>query len=307
MVNPQNGGDFYGEKCKIILLSLLIISVTIFAVNFPTPTALKYINDYTKTISEDIVEKIYYIGKELEEKTTAELTVVIIDSLEGLSVEEYANQLFRRWGIGKKDKDNGVLFLVALKDRRMRIEVGYGLEGAIPDGKAGRIRDEYIIPYFKEGDYTKGVYNGYLALAKEIAKEYQVELNELADKEPVGQKRLALPESVQEVLAIIFVLTIFFFAFWAIIYIVATIIQNIRDLILYKIFHRAPRSCYRPIKGRKLKRQLGKMYIFAISAKELIDGSAFSVFDSGSSSDSDSSDSAFGGGDSGGGGASGSW
>lgn len=109
--------------------------------------------------------------------------MVIIDTLQGLTVEDYAVELFRRWGIGQKGKDNGVLLLVAIKDREMRIEVGYGLEGAIPDGKAGRIRDEYIIPYFKEEDYSKGVYYGYLALAKEVAKEYNVELTFDVDAE----------------------------------------------------------------------------------------------------------------------------
>ncbi|AMW33405.1 uncharacterized protein SAMN04488510_10656 [Fervidobacterium changbaicum] len=163
-------------KRIFLIFSVIFVSSMLLAVDFPTPTPYKYINDYVGVVEQEYVQKIVSVGKELEDKTTAQVTAVIVDSLQGMSIEEYAVELFRRWGIGQKGKDNGVLLLVAIKDREMRIEVGYGLEGAIPDGKAGRIRDEYIIPYFKEGDYSKGVYYGYLALAREVAKEYNVEL-----------------------------------------------------------------------------------------------------------------------------------
>lgn len=163
-------------KRIFLIFSVIFVSSMLLAVDFPTPTPYKYINDYVGIVEQEYVQKIVSVGKELEDKTTAQVTAVIVDSLQGMSIEEYAVELFRRWGIGQKGKDNGVLLLVAIKDREMRIEVGYGLEGAIPDGKAGRIRDEYIIPYFKEGDYSKGVYYGYLALAREVAKEYNVEL-----------------------------------------------------------------------------------------------------------------------------------
>jgi len=170
-------GTFY------IILGLLFVSNVLLSVDFPKPTPYKYINDYVGVVEPEYVQKIIAVGKELEDKTSAQVTAVVIDSLQGMTIEEYAVELFRRWGIGQKGKDNGVLLLVAVNDRQMRIEVGYGLEGAIPDGKAGRIRDEYIIPYFKEGDYSKGIYYGYLALAKEVAKEYNVELTFDVDAE----------------------------------------------------------------------------------------------------------------------------
>jgi uncharacterized protein len=186
-----------------LILGLLFISNILLAVDFPKPTPYKYINDYVGVVEPEYVQKIISVGKELEDKTTAQVTAVIIDSLQGITIEEYAVELFRRWGIGQKGKDNGVLLLVAINDRQMRIEVGYGLEGAIPDGKAGRIRDEYIIPYFKEGDYSKGIYYGYLALAKEVAKEYNVELTFDVDTE--------LPKSssvdVDTIVIIIFIVT----------------------------------------------------------------------------------------------------
>jgi uncharacterized protein len=166
---------------KILFLILTALFVLSFSVEFPKPTQYKYVNDYVGVLNPETVEKIVAVGKELEKKTTAQVVVVVVPSLSGLTVEEYANQLFREWGIGQKEKNNGVLLLVAMSDRKVRIEVGYGLEGAIPDGKAGRILDEYVIPYFKEGEYDKGIYYGYLAIAKEVAREYGVEITGTSD------------------------------------------------------------------------------------------------------------------------------
>ena len=166
---------------KILFLILIALFVLSFSVEFPDPTPYKYVNDYVGVLDSETVEKIVAVGKELEKKTTAQVVVVVVPSLSGLTVEEYANRLFREWGIGQKEKNNGVLLLVAMSDRKVRIEVGYGLEGAIPDGKAGRILDEYVIPYFKEGEYDKGIYYGYLAIAKEVAREYGVEITGTSD------------------------------------------------------------------------------------------------------------------------------
>ena len=88
----------------------------------------------------------------------AQIVVVTVQSLGGQSIEEYATELFRKFGIGDKEKNNGVLLLCSTGDRLFRIEVGYGLEGRLTDGKTGRIQDEYIIPYLKENDYDGDVY-----------------------------------------------------------------------------------------------------------------------------------------------------
>lgn len=195
------------KRTFYLILGLLFISNVLLSVDFPKPTPYKYINDYVGVVEPEYVQKIISVGKELEDKTTAQVTAVIIDSLQGITIEEYAVELFRRWGIGQKGKDNGVLLLVAINDRQMRIEVGYGLEGAIPDGKAGRIRDEYIIPYFKEGNYSKGIYYGYLALAKEVAKEYNVELTFDVDAE-LPKSSSAYVETIVIVLIVIFIMLV---------------------------------------------------------------------------------------------------
>ncbi len=85
-------------------------------------------------------------------------------------MEEKAVELFERWGIGQKGKDNGLLLLVAVRERRLRIEVGYGLEGIITDARAGRVRDQYLLPHFKRGEYGRGLLLASAALAGELMR-----------------------------------------------------------------------------------------------------------------------------------------
>ena len=115
-------------------------------------------------------------NQELESKTGAQIVVVTIPSLEGQSLEEYATDLFRQWGIGDGEKDNGVLLLCAVEDRLFRVEVGYGLEGDLPDGKTGRMQDEYIIPLLQENQFDAGIKNGYNAFLQEVAAVYDVSI-----------------------------------------------------------------------------------------------------------------------------------
>lgn len=150
----------------------------------PAPTSgSAYVQDYAGVISGDAEGRIHNLGAQLRAKTKAHVTVVTVKSLDGSPVEEYALTLLRQWGVGDKTLNNGVVILVAVADRQSRIEVGYGLEGAIPDAKAGRIQDEYMIPYFQKGDYEQGILSGYQAVAAEVAKEYNVELR--TDAKPV--------------------------------------------------------------------------------------------------------------------------
>ncbi len=100
----------------------------------------------------------------LEEETSAEVAVVTLDSLDGYSIEDYSARLFQDWEIGKKEKDNGVLFILSLEHSDIRIEVGYGLEPVLTDGRVGRILDREVIPYLKRGDFDGGVEAGVLAI-----------------------------------------------------------------------------------------------------------------------------------------------
>ena len=158
------------------VFSLCFASGSSFAGEFKYPRYSNYVNDYAKIISPQNEDSLNYYLKELNKKTGAQVAVVTLKSLEGESVEDVALNIGRTWGVGQKGKDNGIVILVSTGDRKMRIEVGYGLEGAIPDGKAGRIRDEYMLPFFKEGKMEQGIINGTLAVTQAIAEEYRVQM-----------------------------------------------------------------------------------------------------------------------------------
>ena len=107
----------------------------------------------------------------VRQATGAQLAVVAVKSLQGGEIKDFAVKLFAQWGIGEKGKDNGVLLLAAIEDRALRIEVGYGLEGVLNDAKCGRIRDEWIFPRFKEGNYAQGLRDGADALLSVMGGE----------------------------------------------------------------------------------------------------------------------------------------
>jgi uncharacterized protein len=165
----------------VFLALTLFISLSFSLVSaettYPQPTALKYINDYTSTVDDSTKEYIISVGKELEDKTGAQEVVVIIDSLQGNDIAAYANGLFRTWGIGQKDKNNGLLILISMKDRAWRVEVGTSLEGAVTDIYSARVMDSIANPRFQEGNYSQGIKDSYSIFADTIAKEYNVTLD----------------------------------------------------------------------------------------------------------------------------------
>ncbi len=119
-----------------------------------------------------------------EKRSGIQLVVVSIDSLDGETIEEYGYQLGRHWGIGQKGKNNGVLLLIAQDERKVRIEVGYGLEGALPDAIAANIIQTRILPAFKRGDMVAGVVAGSQGIMQALAGEYQpVDNTSKADKQ----------------------------------------------------------------------------------------------------------------------------
>jgi uncharacterized protein len=183
-----------------LLLGFVIISAVsiapfscdttrLWAENAPFPSPVGFVNDFANVITRDYESKITGIIREVKEKSGAEISVVTVQTLDGMSIEEYAARLFERWGIGEKGEDNGVLLLNAIRNRRIRIEVGYGLEGIIPDGAAGEIRDRYLTPYLKEGRYGEAYYYGVLAIANIIAKEYGVTLGETIQPRTAPESR----------------------------------------------------------------------------------------------------------------------
>ena len=167
---------------------------------FPKPRGL--INDFANVIPQSYEQRLVTITSELLNKTGTPVVVVTMPDIGGEDYNEYANRLYEAWGIGKKGEDKGVLIFVAIKERKMRIEVGYGLEGIIPDGRAGEIRDRHMIPYLKENKFGEGLLNGTAAVSQIIAKDAGVKLT--------GQVPVKAPKKRRSRLSFIPLLLIFF-------------------------------------------------------------------------------------------------
>lgn len=140
----------------------------------PRPNPPRLVNDAADVLSteqEGILEQRLVA---LDDSTSNQIAIVTIKTLNGYDVADYANKLFRSWGIGGSKHNNGVLILVATDEHKIRIEVGYGLEGAIPDITASSIIDNDLSPNFKNGDYYRGFDEAITSLGKAAAGEYNV-------------------------------------------------------------------------------------------------------------------------------------
>lgn len=176
---------FNSKKLKniIILTVLLLLLLPINLLAVVSPTKDFYVNDYANVLTEETEKYIIQANLELQQKTGAQIVIVTVPSLEGQDIESYATELFREFGIGNSVKNNGVLLLCSTGERLFRIEVGYGLEGTLTDGKTGRIQDEYIIPYLRDNNYNDGIKNGFSAILDEVIHEYDITIdNQLAPK-----------------------------------------------------------------------------------------------------------------------------
>ena len=187
-----NKNRFINLFVCFLLLVISLLSFTVSAdVKIPSPTTYKYVNDYANIINKTEINSIISIGKELEDKTGAQAIVVVIDSTNNVPIEDYAINLFRNWGIGQKEKDNGLLILLAINDRAWRVEVGRGLEGAIPDVLSNRVMEAIAKPNFIEGKYGEGLLNSYSALCDYIAKEYNVTLDKSLNISVTGNNTIS--------------------------------------------------------------------------------------------------------------------
>ena len=159
--------------------SRLLGTTTVTASDLLTkPAQRAYIVDTAGMVSAEDAAQISIIGAELRSKTKAEIVVVTVPTLGGTDIESYANELFRSWGIGDVRLNNGVLLLIAKDDRAFRIEVGYGLEGAITDGYAGSVLDAMKGEFRKE-NYSPAILQAYVTLAQKAGAEYGVGLESL--------------------------------------------------------------------------------------------------------------------------------
>ncbi len=140
-----------------------------------------YAEDYAGVLTKETVRRINAEGSALEARTKAQVAVVILPTVPEGDMETYSNGLFRERGFGDSQMNNGIMLLIAMNDKKARIEVGYGLEGALNDAKAGRILDEYLLPAFQKGQYDQGILQTYEALIQVCMEEYQIDKLSLRD------------------------------------------------------------------------------------------------------------------------------
>ncbi len=170
------------------------------------PVPRKYVEDRANIVS-DIAEKgLNGYLQELEQKTGAQMIVLTIDTTGDIPIETYAIELATKWKLGQKGKDNGVLVVVAKDDRAYRIEVGYGLEGVLPDGFCGTVGRSYFVSKFQKGQFSEGIYQGIVVLVNKIAEENGIKITGMPS---MADMRKKANEHQNPYLSLLFLLILF--------------------------------------------------------------------------------------------------
>lgn len=217
---------------SLLLLFLFLLQGVAFAedIKMPAPIGDIYVQDFAKVLTQEEVAEIRSLGRTIEGQTTAQISVLTVDTIGENTIEEYANAAFRQYGIGNEKENNGVLLVIAVTDRLIRIEVGYGLEGRIPDGKAGRILDEYAIPFLQSEQPNKAIIETYKVLANEVLTEYGQEGGLSAPEKQVqqntGNEGLGIPPWLLILIVIVVVFLDFKFFGGTLTYLLLSIITR---------------------------------------------------------------------------------
>lgn len=149
------------------------------------PTERFFVNDYADVIDDAAENEIYEKGVALEQATTAQVIVVTVKNISGNVISDFAVELGRDWGVGTKEEDNGVVILLCTDIREIYVATGYGLEGALPDSKTGRLIDVYALESFEANDFSAGLKALYGAITNEVYIEYGITPSE--DYTPINQ------------------------------------------------------------------------------------------------------------------------
>ncbi len=177
---------------KIFCILLLALFLPLSAAATPQIPAQPsgYVVDLAGVIDGQRKEQLNNLLRDLERKTTAQMVILTIKSLDGQDINSFSLQTAEQWKIGRKGKDNGLLFVVAMQDRKYRFEVGYGLESILPDSLVGSIGRKFLVPYFKQGQYGEGIAAATGAVLNVLAKSYGVTITGI-DTLPAGARTQA--------------------------------------------------------------------------------------------------------------------
>ena len=179
LVSQNNRNKLLLTLWVLLLLFALAISVRA-ADKYPQPTGMA-VNDFAHVIDAENAAKMESLAREILQKTGSSVVVATVTTMgENEEIKMYTNGLYQAWGIGKKSEDRGVLIFLAVKEKKIRIETGYGVEGVLPDGLVGEILDKYVVPHLRAGETGKAMYNAMFACGTYIARDKGVELTGVA-------------------------------------------------------------------------------------------------------------------------------
>ncbi len=184
--------DFSRLLVTVLVMSA-VTTVGYAEANLPRPT--RYVQDYANVIDASTERSLNGILQELEQKTGAQYIVLTVQTTEGVPIEQFALEYAEKWKLGQKGKDNGMLFVLAARDRKYRFEVGYGLEGFVTDQYCGRVGRDVLVPYLKRGHYGQGIHQANLTVVGQIASKAGVTLTGMPKLKPVrvGSRTRGLP------------------------------------------------------------------------------------------------------------------
>jgi uncharacterized protein len=173
-------------KKYIVIIATIILSFST-ALSLDVPKLQGRVNDYAEMLSQQEKQELEQTLKNIETNTSAQLVLLTMPSLGDENLEEYTMRVAEEWKLGQEKKDNGVILFIALKERRIRIEVGYGLEPVLPDARCGTIIRNIITPAFKQGQFYQGFFDAFLAMnsfitgsdtVEQFAQKYGEEVND---------------------------------------------------------------------------------------------------------------------------------
>lgn len=184
-----------------LLLFFLTTSFVTFSQRDIPPHGGVWVHDDANILSPSTKAELEAVLKHHRDSTSNQIAVLLVPSLDGDDIDDYANRVFQEWKLGDEKKDNGVLFLIAMQDKKMRIEVGYGLEGTLTDALSSRINRNEVSPYFRTGDYENGVKAGVVAIIKAIQGTY-------VNEDPPTSRRKGKRSPLGSIIIIIIILVV---------------------------------------------------------------------------------------------------
>jgi uncharacterized protein len=176
---------------RLAALALALLAAAAAAQEIPAPRG--FVTDQAGVIDAPTRRKIEALAQELQQKTGAEIAVLTVQSTAPLDDFTYAMRAAEAWKVGRKGEDTGVLVLVAVGDRKVRVVTGYGVEGVLPDGLVGNIQDREMVPEFRAGRFGEGIWRGVAQMAQRIASDRGVTLTGVPAPRPARQSPQQIP------------------------------------------------------------------------------------------------------------------